>query len=374
MGDDQGAGQVRQVGGQGRAAPEGTQPRTGRQAAGRSDDVDAGSATTGAAVQAVSSSPRPPPTSTTWVRPCCSASAHERPGEDGARRGAVGGRGEVPGRTPAAGRTMRAIQRVLPRVPPRRLAPRASTVRRRGSARAVACTRDPQRRASGAAATSASSAPAGSAPSSVPPCSGPATASSPSPASARPPGRAPRTCCPAYPCAREEVVAGPSWCCWPSRTTRSPRWSPGSPHRRLAGRAAGRAHLRPPRARASSTRLAAAHPGPGPAPGDDLHRDRGGPRPAGRLLLRGDRARAAAPGRRGAGRWRWAASRSGSTEEARPLYHAALAHGANHLVTLVAQAMQAAARGRAWREPRRVLGPLLSRGAGQRAARGRRAR
>src|SRR5690606_16088745 len=31
-------------------------------------------------------------------------------------------------------------------------------------------------------------------------------------------------------------------------------------------------------------------------------------------------------------------------EEARPLYHAALAHGANHLVTLVTQAMRAPAR------------------------------
>jgi predicted short-subunit dehydrogenase-like oxidoreductase (DUF2520 family) len=45
-------------------------------------------------------------------------------------------------------------------------------------------------------------------------------------------------------------------------------------------------------------------------------------------------------------------------EEARPLYHAALAHGANHLVVLVAQAAQAlAAAGVA--APDRVLGPLL---------------
>ncbi|WP_456825432.1 Rossmann-like and DUF2520 domain-containing protein [Cellulomonas sp. P5_E12] len=45
-------------------------------------------------------------------------------------------------------------------------------------------------------------------------------------------------------------------------------------------------------------------------------------------------------------------------EEARALYHAALAHGANHLVVLVAQAAQAlAAAGVA--DPGRMLGPLL---------------
>lgn len=46
-------------------------------------------------------------------------------------------------------------------------------------------------------------------------------------------------------------------------------------------------------------------------------------------------------------------------EEARPLYHAALAHGANHLVTLVAQALQLLRE--AGVEPAdRVLAPLLS--------------
>jgi predicted short-subunit dehydrogenase-like oxidoreductase (DUF2520 family) len=46
-------------------------------------------------------------------------------------------------------------------------------------------------------------------------------------------------------------------------------------------------------------------------------------------------------------------------EAARPLYHAALAHGANHLVTLVAQAMQALeAAGVA--DPARMLEPLVS--------------
>ena len=46
-------------------------------------------------------------------------------------------------------------------------------------------------------------------------------------------------------------------------------------------------------------------------------------------------------------------------EDARPLYHAALAHGANHLVVLVAQAAQAlAAAGVA--APDRVLAPLLA--------------
>ena len=46
-------------------------------------------------------------------------------------------------------------------------------------------------------------------------------------------------------------------------------------------------------------------------------------------------------------------------EEARPLYHAALAHGANHLVTLVTQAMRALARAGV-DEPGRYLTPLLT--------------
>jgi predicted short-subunit dehydrogenase-like oxidoreductase (DUF2520 family) len=45
-------------------------------------------------------------------------------------------------------------------------------------------------------------------------------------------------------------------------------------------------------------------------------------------------------------------------EAARPMYHAALAHGANHLVTLIAQSMQAlSAAGVA--TPARLLGPLV---------------
>ena len=55
----------------------------------------------------------------------------------------------------------------------------------------------------------------------------------------------------------------------------------------------------------------------------------------------------------------------------RPLYHAALAHGANHLVTLVAQALELL-RPAGVAEPARLLGPLLARGARQRAARRRR--
>jgi predicted short-subunit dehydrogenase-like oxidoreductase (DUF2520 family) len=45
-------------------------------------------------------------------------------------------------------------------------------------------------------------------------------------------------------------------------------------------------------------------------------------------------------------------------EEARPLYHAALAHGANHLVVLVAQAVHALTSAGVT-APDRVLGPLL---------------
>lgn len=46
-------------------------------------------------------------------------------------------------------------------------------------------------------------------------------------------------------------------------------------------------------------------------------------------------------------------------EDARPLYHAALAHGANHLVVLVAQAAQALAAA-GLEQPGRALGPLLA--------------
>ncbi|MFD0329938.1 Rossmann-like and DUF2520 domain-containing protein [Streptacidiphilus monticola] len=45
-------------------------------------------------------------------------------------------------------------------------------------------------------------------------------------------------------------------------------------------------------------------------------------------------------------------------EEVRPLYHTALAHGSNHLVTLVAQAMELLADAGV-AEPGRMLGPLL---------------
>ncbi|MGA8978434.1 MAG: DUF2520 domain-containing protein [Pedococcus sp.] len=46
-------------------------------------------------------------------------------------------------------------------------------------------------------------------------------------------------------------------------------------------------------------------------------------------------------------------------QEMRPLYHAALAHGANHLVTLVAQSLQALTAAGV-QTPARVLGPLVA--------------
>ena len=45
-------------------------------------------------------------------------------------------------------------------------------------------------------------------------------------------------------------------------------------------------------------------------------------------------------------------------EQDRPRYHAALSHGANHLVTLVAQAMQVL-RSAGIEQPRQVIGPML---------------
>ena len=52
-------------------------------------------------------------------------------------------------------------------------------------------------------------------------------------------------------------------------------------------------------------------------------------------------------------------ARSGSPRTPAPLYHAALAHGANHLVTLVNEAAGPAARRRASSSPEKVLAPLL---------------
>jgi predicted short-subunit dehydrogenase-like oxidoreductase (DUF2520 family) len=46
------------------------------------------------------------------------------------------------------------------------------------------------------------------------------------------------------------------------------------------------------------------------------------------------------------------------TEADRPAYHAALAHGANHLVTLTSEAMELLTRAGV-AEPRHVLGPLM---------------
>jgi predicted short-subunit dehydrogenase-like oxidoreductase (DUF2520 family) len=46
-------------------------------------------------------------------------------------------------------------------------------------------------------------------------------------------------------------------------------------------------------------------------------------------------------------------------QDARPLYHAALAHGANHLVTLIAQALQALDAAGV-DNPQRMLGPLVA--------------
>ena len=95
-----------------------------------------------------------------------------------------------------------------------------------------------------------------------------------------------------------------------------------------------------------------------PAPGDDLHRHRRRPGPAARHLLRGHRAA------RPCGRWppgsspTSAASPEWIAEPARPLYHAALAHGANHLVTLVNEAADRL-RDAGVRQPERVLAPLL---------------
>ena len=97
----------------------------------------------------------------------------------------------------------------------------------------------------------------------------------------------------------------------------------------------------------------------GDAPRDDVHRHRARPRPPARLRLR--------PDRRGSRRRPFAedlvADLGGRPmwvpEEMRTLYHAGLAHGANHLVTLVTQAMEMLAAAGA-DDPAGTLRPLLT--------------
>ena len=122
---------------------------------------------------------------------------------------------------------------------------------------------------------------------------------------------------------------------------------------------AARAHQRPARHRRAGPGHPARRAAAGAAPGDDVHRAPGRPGPAGRDLLRGDRAGPAPAGRRGAGDRD--GRRAGVHRRRRPaaLYHAALASAANHLVALVAQSADLL-RAAGVAEPSRMLAPLLS--------------
>ena len=57
----------------------------------------------------------------------------------------------------------------------------------------------------------------------------------------------------------------------------------------------------------------------------------------------------------------WGATPVVVAEADRPLYHAALAHGANHLVTLVQQALEAAGPAPSVTTPRRCCAPCRPR-------------
>ena len=84
-----------------------------------------------------------------------------------------------------------------------------------------------------------------------------------------------------------------------------------------------------------------------------------GPGPAGRLLLRRHRAGAAAADRRGAGRRDGRRARSGSPRRPRPLYHAALADGAEPPRHAGRRGGGPAARGRGRASRRGCSAPLL---------------
>ena len=86
----------------------------------------------------------------------------------------------------------------------------------------------------------------------------------------------------------------------PRRRARRAHPRPGR-HRRRTPRPAPGPHQRTLRGRCARRRHPGRRPPVGPASRDDLHRHLGGPVPTGRLLVRRDRARAVAPGRRGAG-------------------------------------------------------------------------
>ena len=124
-------------------------------------------------------------------------------------------------------------------------------------------------------------------------------------------------------------------------------------------------------ARTSSTRRRARAPAAGAAPGDDVHRHRAWTSPGWPTAAFG--VTAPEPLRPVAealvvemgGEPVWVA------EAHRPLYHAALALGANHLVTLVAQSLELLRVGRR-RRPAPAARAAAARGARQRAAAGRR--
>ena len=153
--------------------------------------------------------------------------------------------------------------------------------------------------------------------------------------------------------------ASPTWCSSRCRTTPWPAWCaglaeagalrPGQVVAHTSG-AHGLAVLAP--AVAAGARPLALHPAM------TFTGHAGRPGPARRDLLRRDRARTTCA--RSPPGWSptWAARRSGSPRRTAPLYHAALAHGANHLVTLVNEAMDRL-RDAGVAQPERVLGPLL---------------
>ena len=127
--------------------------------------------------------------------------------------------------------------------------------------------------------------------------------------------------------------------------------------RRLAAGPARGPHVRAVRRR---------HPASGPrrggrpagaAPGHDLHRHEPGPHPAAGLQLRRHGRPAMLPIAQ-ALVVEMGAEPVAIAEADRTLYHAALAHGSNHLVTLVAQASELL-REVGVEQPERMLGPLL---------------
>ena len=178
-----------------------------------------------------------------------------------------------------------------------------------------------------------------------------------------PPCRAPRRCCPACRSSRPtRPPSGPTSCCSPSPTTCCPAWSAASPP--PAASAPARSSCTPPGAHGVAVLDPATAHGVLPLALHPVMTFTGRPEDVARLAGASVGVTAAA-GEEAA----WSVGEAlvvemGAEpvrvpESVRPLYHAALAHGANHLITLVRDCVDVLERAGV-HPAERLVAPLLS--------------